>query len=91
MSNLPLPDLQTLAALAIGLLAAVHVLKRWGPQWRRLWATKAPGTSASACGTGTSPSSTSGAACGSGCGQCGSATATPHKDHRIHIVRRAGH
>jgi hypothetical protein len=101
MSTLPLPDLQTLIALAIGLLATVHVVRRWGPAWRRLWTTApspsatsannaqgAPSTPASACGV-TAPAP--GAACGAGCGQCGSATATAHKDHRVHIVRRASH
>ena len=89
MSALPLPDMQTLAALAIGLFAAVHVLRCWAPSWRRLWGSGAPAkASASGCGTG---ASTSGAGCGSGCGQCGSATSTPHKDHRVHIVRRANH
>jgi hypothetical protein len=91
MSTLPLPDLQTLAALAIGLLAAMHVLKRWWPQWRRLWAPRAAeGAPAAACSSGANMAAPSGAACGSGCGQCGSAAPTPHKDQRVHIVRRNG-
>jgi hypothetical protein len=91
MPALPMPDAQTLAALAIGLLAMVHLIRRWWPQWRRLWAPAAPANAASgACGTGTNPNP-SGGTCGSGCGQCGSATPMPTKDHRIHIVRRPSH
>ena len=89
-THLPWPDAQTLVALAIGLLAAVHVLKRWWPQWLRLWtpATSSAATSAAAAGACGTPAS--GAACGSGCGQCGSGSAAPApaKDHRVHIVRR---
>lgn len=90
MSTLHLPDLQTLAALAIGLLAAVHVVRRWWPQWRRLWTTPGTAPPGGACSAAPRPSAT-GAACGSGCGQCGSATATAHKDHRIHVARRTSH
>jgi len=72
-------DWQTWATYAIGAVALGYVAHRWWPR-----------RAAASCGTpGAEP-----AACGSGCGGCGSAGATPQRDHRpalreqpVHLVR----
>lgn len=78
-------DWQTLLTLAIGLAAALYLLRRW-------WPRKAAASGAG-CGGGTGTPSAEGqaAACGSGCGQCGGGSATPMKDHRVMIVPRVPH
>jgi hypothetical protein len=85
------PDTQTLIALGLGLVAALHVLRRWWPQWAGLLASRraaASNASHMACGqAGATP--VSAPACSAGCGQCGSASSTATKDHRVHIVRPA--
>lgn len=54
----------------IGVAALAWLLRRWWPaRWRR---TPAPGADCGATAT-----------CGSGCGQCGSETAPPVRDHRV--------
>lgn len=78
-------DWQSLVTLAIGLMAAGYLARRWWPAFKGLLgslsSTAAP--SANTCGTRTASS----AACGSGCGNCGS-SAPASKDHRVHIVAR---
>lgn len=78
-------DWQSIVTLAIGLLAAAYLARRWWPGIKGLLApvvaTSSPGVTA--CGTATAPA----ASCSSGCGNCGSASAASAKDHRVHIVR----
>jgi hypothetical protein len=90
MSHWPLPDAQTLIALGLGLAAALHVLRRWWPQWAGLLAKRPAGgpVAQAACGSASTGSADAGAGCAAGCGQCGSAAPTATKDHRVHIVRR---
>lgn len=87
-------DWQTIATLALGLGALAYVSKRWWPGLAGLFKAapahgKAP---AKACGqpAANAPSNTASgsASCGSGCGNCGQ-SATPVKDHRVHVVQRS--
>ncbi len=90
MNHWPLPDTQTLIALGLGLAAALHVLKRWWPQWAGLLARHPAAAQATqaACRSASASPADAGPGCAAGCGQCGSAAATAPKDHRVHIVRR---
>ncbi len=76
---------QTPVTVALGLAAAVYLLRRWWPTWSGLW-QRQTAAQAGACGT-----PTTGSACGSGCGNCGNNKATASKDHRVRIVPRAPH
>ncbi|TAK93622.1 MAG: hypothetical protein EPO09_12150 [Aquabacterium sp.] len=79
-------DWQSIVTMAICLMAAGYLARRWWPGLKGLLAP-APAASPSgltACGTATAPS----ASCSSGCGNCGSTAAAPGKDHRIHVVKR---
>jgi hypothetical protein len=85
-------DWQTIATLAIGLMAAIYLARRWWPGFARLFrpvAAEQAQTAAprviSACGTTTLPSKGA-SGCGNGCGQCGPQT-TPTKDHRVHWAK----
>lgn len=78
-------DWQSIVTMAICLMAAAYLARRWWPGIKGLLAPAATAAPAErmACGSAVAPS----ASCGSGCGSCGSSAATPAKDHRIHIVR----
>jgi hypothetical protein len=87
-------DWQALVSLGIGLAALAYVSKRWWPALAGLFgvnkshAPASDGTtpgSAGTCGQTAAPSST----CQSGCGSCGQSSATPTKDHRVHLMRRS--
>lgn len=79
-------DWQSIVTLAIGLLAAAYLARRWWPGIKGLLAPAAATSSPSltACGTAKAPA----ASCSSGCGNCGSAGTAPAKDHRVHVVKR---
>lgn len=72
------PLWQELVALGAVLVAAIYLGRRWWPALASLLGLKTKaGTTKAACGQG-----------GGACKQCGSAGATPQRDHRITIVRR---
>lgn len=78
-------DWQTLVTLAIGLVAALYLARRWWPGLRNLFSKAPPApTSGTACHAQQGPSPA--ASCGSGCGNCGH-PGTPAKDHRIQVIR----
>ncbi len=83
------PDTQTLVALGLGLVAALHVLRRWWPQWAGLLTSKRAAAPTSACGQAPDASTVAAPGCSAGCGNCGSGATPAAKDHRVHIVRRA--
>lgn len=78
------PDWQTLVTLAIGLVAALYLARRWWPGLRNLLASSTTPPSAAACPSQQAASPA--ASCGSGCGNCGH-QGTPAKDHRIQVIR----
>ncbi|HEX5356320.1 MAG TPA: hypothetical protein VFW93_08875 [Aquabacterium sp.] len=78
-------DWQSLVTLAIGLMAAAYLMRRWWPGFKGLFGN--PATAASSGSTACGTKTTSSASCGSGCGNCGH-SAAPGKDHRIRIVAR---
>lgn len=77
-------DWQTLITLAIGLVAALYLARRWWPGLRNLFAAPDASPPTPACSSNQAASPT--ASCGSGCGNCGQ-QATPAKDHRIQVIR----
>lgn len=85
-------DLQTIVALALGLLAAAYLARRWWPGVRGVFAKQPPASSLApkkACGS--TQVQAPAASCGNGCGNCGHNGAAPTKDHRVHVVRRTTH
>ncbi|MDI1257982.1 hypothetical protein [Aquabacterium sp.] len=71
------PLWQELVAMSIVLTAVAYLGRRWWPALASLLGLKtAPAAAKAACGQA------SGA-----CQQCGSSGATPHRDHRITVVR----
>ncbi len=76
---------QDLIAVGIGLLAAAYLARRWWPSLKGL----VQGTpEAPACGTSSTRAAAT--ACSAGCGQCGQASPSALKDHRVHVVKRPG-
>ena len=78
-------DWQTLITLAIGLVAALYLVRRWWPGLRNLLTPPATPPSASTCPSNQVASPA--ASCGSGCGNCGHQASPATKDHRVHVVR----
>lgn len=76
-------DWQALVTLAIGLVAALYLVRRWWPGLRGLFA--APNASPPTAACSSNQVASPGASCGSGCGNCGH-QATPAKDHRIQVI-----
>lgn len=72
-------DWQSWLACGLGLLAVVHLTRRWWPKRHNHQTTASPATanSGAGCGTVEAPSSCG----GGGCGSCGSSTA-PIRVHR---------
>ncbi len=72
------PLWQELVTLAIVLVAAIYLGRRWWPALASLLGLKknSPTTSKAACGQADGA-----------CKQCGSGGNTPQRDHRITIVR----
>lgn len=89
--NGPHMDWQALVALGLVALAAAYLARRWWPGLRGLFAPAVaplPPAGGTACASTLAPATSCNAGGGEGCGNCGH-HATPAKDHRVHIVRRA--
>lgn len=72
------PLWQDLVALAVVLVAAIYLARRWWPALASLLGLSTAKTAnQAACGQP-----------GGACKQCGSSGATPQRDHRITIVRQ---
>lgn len=79
------PLWQDLVTLALVLMAAAYLARRWWPTWVGLWRVsdkQAPGCS-SAADAVKAPS-----ACGGGCANCSASGSTPPRDHRINVTRQ---